>query len=292
MKQRDILELLLLSAIWGSSFIFMRASAPSFGPIPLIAVRVVIAAVFLSSILAWHGKFFELKGKFWQLAVLGTINSAIPFVLFAYATLSLNAGVAAVLNATAPLFAALVGLVLRIEKQRWQRLLGLLIGFLGVVTLVYRNLEASDNQLAVMAGLGAGLAYGIAAHFSQRFLSGVNPLVVSGGSQIAASLLLLPLAFLYWPSVMPNSNAWLCALLLGVMCTAVAYLLYFHLIQQVGPTRAMAVAYLIPVFAMVWGALWLSETITWNMVAGCVIVLAGTTLIARSSQKKRPQGAE
>ena len=219
--------------------------------------------------------------------LLGALNSAIPFTLFAYATLTMTAGDAAVLNATAPLFGGLIGYAWFRESLSLQKVIGLAIGFLGVVILVWGKLSGITAVLPLSAGLFAAVLYGVAAHFSKRSLKNVPPLVVSTGSLIAASLMLLPLAALTWPDNSPTIKAWLCVVALGFGCTAIAYLLYFRLLKNVGPSNAMTVAYLIPVFGILWGYLLLNESVTISTWIGGLTVLVGTSLV-NMSQKSLP----
>lgn len=283
MKTRDVIELLLLAAIWGSSFLFMRVASPEFGPIPLVEIRVAIAAIFLVIVLAWRsgrGGLRGLLGKTVPMTFLGAVNSALPFSLFSYATLYVTAGFAAVVNASSPLFGALVAYLWFREGLSRPRILGLGIGFLGVVVLVWGNISfrGDGNGWAVVAALSASLAYGICANYTKRHLRGVDPIVTASGSQIAATVVLLPLAIRYWPATTPSFMSWVSAIALGIMCTGVAYIFYFRLLEHVGPTRALAVTYLIPLFGMIWGLVFLGEGITRNMIAGCAVILLGTAL--------------
>jgi len=280
MKTRDLMELLFLAALWGGSFLFMRVASPEFGPIPLIEIRVAIAAMFLLTVLAWRAGLSGLRGKAVPLIVLGAINSALPFSLFAYATLYVTAGFAAVLNASAPLFGALVAYLWFRESLTRARVVGLGVGFLGVLVLVWGKIsfKGDGSGWAVVAALTASLAYGFAANYTKRHLTGHDPVVTATGSQIAATALLMPLAFLYWPAARPSLPSWLSAIALGIACTGIAYILYFRLIAHVGPTRAIAVTYLIPLFGMIWGLVFLHEAITPSMMAGCAVILLGTAL--------------
>ena len=289
MGPRDILEWLLLGALWGASFLFMRVASPEFGPIALIAMRVSVAAIFLAvPILLRHE--LPLMFRNWKkLAILGALNSAIPFTLFAYATLSMTAGDAAVLNATAPLFGGLIGYVWFREVLSLQKVSGLILGFGGVVILVWGKLSGVASITPLIAGLSAAIMYGVAAHFSKRSFKDVPPLVVSTGSLFAASLMLLPLAVLTWPTTMPSGKSWLCVAALGFGCTAIAYLLYFRLLRNVGTSKAMTVAYLIPVFGILWGFLLLHESVTLATWIGGATVIAGTTLVNLPQQPPKTQ---
>jgi drug/metabolite transporter (DMT)-like permease len=280
MKTRDLMDLFVLGAIWGASFLFMRVAAPEFGAIPLIAARVGIAAIFLIGVLARRRGLDQLFRNAPRLTFLGAINSAIPFSLFAYAVLSVTAGFASVLNSTAPLFGALVGFIWLRDRPSPARIAGLIVGFAGVLVLVWGRVSLADDGggVAVLAGLSAAVLYGISANYVKKRLSHVDSLVIATGSLVAATALLLPLAMMYWPVTPPGRLAWVSAVLLGVICTGIAYILYFRLLSRVGPSKTLAVTYLIPAFGVLWGHLLLHEPITASMVVGCSVILAGTTL--------------
>ena len=280
MGTRDLLELLVLGAIWGASFLFMRVAAPQFGAIPLIAARVGIGAVFLIAVLARRGGLNRLRAQIAPLTLLGAVNSAIPFSLFAYAVLSVTAGFASVLNSTAPLFGALVAFIWLRDRPSPMRIAGLLLGFAGVLVLVWGRLSLPGDPggPAVLAGLTAAVLYGISANYAQTRLSRVDPLVIATGSLIAATVLLMPLALLFWPETPPGRMAWVSAVLLGVICTGIAYIFYFRLLSRIGPAKTLAVTYLIPAFGVLWGYVLLDEPITASMIVGCAVILLGTTL--------------
>ena len=280
MKSRDFVDLLMLGGIWGASFLFMRVAAPEFGAIPLIAARVGIAAIFLIGVLAQRGGLRDLYPNAGRLTLLGAVNSAIPFSLFAYAVLSVTAGFASVLNATAPLFGALVAFIWLRDRPSATRIAGLIVGFAGVLVLVWGRLSVpgAGGGWAVLAGLSAAVLYGISANYVKKRLSDVDPFVIATGSLIAASVLLLPLAVIYWPETPPGGVSWVSAVLLSVICTGVAYILYFRLLGRIGPAKTLAVTYLIPAFGVMWGHLLLHEPVTTSMVVGCAVILLGTTL--------------
>ena len=283
MKARDLADLLLLAALWGGSFLFMRVAAPEFGPLALIEMRVAIAAAFLVGLVALRrpAAFGALRRDAGAIAIVGTLNSALPFVLFAYAVLSLTAGVASILNATTPLFGALVAWLWLGDRLSTGRVLGLAIGFVGVLVLVWGRAGApggAGSLLAVAAALGASLSYGVSASYTKRRLTGVDPLALAAGSQLSAAVLLAPLALAAWPTQPVSTQAWGCALLLAVGSTAIAYVIFFRLIARIGPARAITVTFLVPVFGVLWGWLALGEAPTVAMAAGAAVVLAGTAL--------------
>lgn len=280
MKARDVADLLLLAALWGASFLFTRIATPAFGPFAIAELRIAIAAVVLLALLAWRGGLGELAPNARRLVFLGSVNSAIPFALFAYAALSITAGMAAIINATASLFGALVAWLWLRERLTALQWLGVAIGFAGVLWLTgaKSGFQLGGTGLAMLAGLVATLSYGVAANATKHFLTGVRPLAIAAGSQSAAAVLLLPFAIAAWPVLPPTALDWVSVVALGVFCTGLAYILYFRLIARVGPAKTMTVAYLIPAFAMLWGALFLAETVTPAMLAGCAVILVGTSL--------------
>lgn len=281
MKSVDIVELLALGSLWGSSFLFMRIASPEFGALPLIAVRVTMAALFLAPILLWSSRNAQAAwSRRGEMLVLGFFNSAFPFVLFAFATLSLTAGYTAVINATAPLFTAIVAFLWVGERLGKLGVLGLLVGLGGVLVLVWDKLSVGQGNAfwAIAAGLVGAFSYGIAANHARARFSGIGSLEMACGSQVAASVLLLPLCWFWWPQEPPSLRAWLAVLALGVPCTGVAYIFYFRLLSRLGPSRAVTVTYLVPIAAMIFGAIFLGEAVTLQMLAGCGLILLGTGL--------------
>lgn len=280
MTHRDRLELILLAAIWGASFLFMRIAVPEFGTYALVELRVGIGALFLLAVLVWQGGVGQMMQLVVPLVVVGIFGSALPFVLFAWGTLTITAGTAAVVNATAPLFAALVGYIWLRDKLRTVQSIGLAIGFAGVLLLLWDKvaLNVEGATVATIACLGAALSYGISVNYTKKNLSGVSPVVNAAGSQLAAALLLLPLSISYWPAEPVSARSWYSAVALGILCTGFAFILYFRLIARVGPARAISVTYLIPVFGIFWGVIFLDETISKGMLGACAVIFVGIAL--------------
>jgi drug/metabolite transporter (DMT)-like permease len=280
MKLSQITELLLLAALWGGSFLFMRVAAPEFGPIWLIECRVLLAGLTLLPLLWKQGLMGHLRSHLRALMVVGLLNSALPFSLLAFSSLSLPAGTTAILNGTVPFFGVGVAYIWLHEPLTRSRMLGLLVGFTGVVVLVGLRGTAitPDILLAIATGLCAALMYAIAAPFIRLNLRGVPSLVIATGSQLSAAVFLLPLLPFTQPAVAPSEQAIWAVVGLAILSTSIAYILYFRLIQTVGSTRALTVAYLIPLFAILWGALILHEAITVSMVAGGALILSGTAI--------------
>jgi drug/metabolite transporter (DMT)-like permease len=280
MDTASVFRLFLLAAIWGGSFLFMRIGVPVFGPAALIAFRVAIAAVFLWLASVPLKKSLEFRRHWRHYLIIGLLNSAFPFVLFAYAAESLSASLLSILNATSPLWGAIVAaLWLRTPVTR-SIALGLFCGLAGVVLLVGGGvaLTGSAGWPALAAALIAPMSYSVASTYTKACPSDATAFGNAHGSMWMASLLVLPVVFLVPLRQTPHAGDWAAVAALGVLCTGAAYLLYFRLIEEVGPTRALSVTFLIPVFGVLWGALFLDEAIGWDKVAGGLLVLAGIAL--------------
>ena len=276
-------EFLLLSALWGASFLFMRLGAAEFGPLPTAGLRVALAAAFLLPILLRQGQWPALRRHWRPILFAGLINSAIPFALFAWAVLHIATGLTSILNATVPLFGALVAwawLGDRINRLRW---LGLALGFIGVALLAWRapggvSAGGSHAGWALVACLLASTCYAVAASYTRRYLTGVPALASATGSLLGAALVLALPTLWFWPDTTPGLRAWGAVAAIAVLCTGIAYIMYFRLIARVGSSRALAVTFLAPVFAVLYGMLFLGEHVTpWMLGCGLVIV-CGTLL--------------
>lgn len=280
MKAQDLQQLFLLAAIWGSSFLFMRLAVDDFGTWPLMLVRVGVAAVALLSIVAWQKKWQAMRQYGLPIAFVGVVNAAIPFSLFVYATQHLPTGTIAVINAMTPLFGALIARVWLGEHLSGSRLLGLIVGFSGIVFLVYDKLFFQDQHqsLAVFASLAATVSYGIAASFSTKYLKGADPITVTAGSFSSATLCVLPLAIYFWPHHPVSFKAWGSALSLALFCTAVAYIIFYRLVASIGGARSVTVTFLVPPFGIIWGVLLLNEPFGLNELFSTTLVLIGTLL--------------
>jgi drug/metabolite transporter (DMT)-like permease len=279
MSPRVAFDFVLLAALWGSSFLFMRIAAPEFGAFALSGLRVFIAGVLLLAIVIVMKRGTDLVRHWKPIAVMGVLNSAFPFLFFAYALVHITSGLGAILNATVPLWGAVVAFVWLRDRMSAIRVLGLVLGFIGVAWLVWGKVSFKPGSgLAVIACLAATLFYGITASYSKRFLSGVDPVCSAAGSQLSAAFVLIPLALIFWPDHEISVKAWLSAGALAVFCTALAYILYFRLLREIGPSKTITVTFLIPVFGMAWGALFLDETVSLQMLVACSVILLGTAI--------------
>lgn len=288
------IDLVLLGALWGASFLFMRIGAAEFGAIPTAGVRVMIAMLVLLPLMWIRGQAGDFARHWKATLLIGVSNSALPFALFAFALLTINSGLAAVLNATVPMFGALVAWAWFRERPDNWRLLGLVVGFVGVALLAghsagFRGNGGISPVWAVLACLGACLSYGISASATRRFLTGVPAFATAAGSQVGASLALAIPTWYFWPARMPGTQAWLALLAVGVACTGLAYVLFFRLIAAAGPQRALTVTFLVPVFAVFYGAIFLHEEITsWMLMCAGVIVcgVALSTGLVKPGRRK------
>ena len=275
-----LVDFVLLAALWGASFLFMRLAVVEFGPWPTAALRVGVATLFLTPLLLLRGQWGELQRHARPILLFGAVNSGLPFALYCYALMSITTGLSAILNATVPLFGAVIAWLWLGDRLNVSRVLGLVLGFAGVVMLAWdqANFKPGGTGWAVLACLLATLLYGVAANMAKRHMTGVTPLATATGSQLGASLVLVVPAIWTWPAGMPGLRAWAAIVAVGVVCTGIAYILYFRLIANVGPARTTAVTFLLPLFSLVYGAVFLDESIThWMLVCGAVI-LGGTAL--------------
>jgi drug/metabolite transporter (DMT)-like permease len=280
MTTANLFRLILLAAIWGSSFLFMRISAPVLGPAVLIEYRVALAALFLAVVGLFLKKRLDLRANWKHYLILGLLNSALPFLLFAFAARTLTASVLSVLNATAPMWGALIGAVWSRQRIGARTALGLLLGTAGVALLVGFDHVTSlpGAALAVAAALAAAFCYSVASAYARSARS-VEPFANAHGSMWAATLLVIPALPFFPAPAEPTIGILGAAITLGILCTGIAYIIYFRLIEEVGTTSALTVTFLNPLFGIMWGVLFLGEAIGWYTVAGAAIVIAGTALV-------------
>lgn len=287
MKLRNFCELLLLSAIWGSSFLFLRIASPAFGPIFLIEMRVLSGLLVLLPVFFVMRKYQEFKLHWKMILLVSLLNMAIPFCFFAYSALNMGAGLLSIMNATVPIFTAMVGFLYFRQRLSQLGFAGLVVGLLGVAILMSESRAESGitSDLAIPAALFASILYGIAINLAAHKLQGVSGITITTGSLFFSSAILLPLAIRSRPEVIPEGVIWLSVLSLGIVCTGVGYVLFYRLIAEIGSQRAITTTYLIPLFSIFWGSLFLGETLTVAMFLGGVTVLLGVALTTgRSSQ--------
>jgi drug/metabolite transporter (DMT)-like permease len=280
MTTASLARLLALSAIWGASFLFMRMGAPVLGPTWLIGCRVLFAALFLAVVGAALRKPLDARRNAGHYLVLGLFNSALPFLLFAFAARTLSASLLSILNATAPIWGAVIGALWTRTALSPRAMLGLALGVAGVALLVGFDPSAlrAGAPLAIMLALAAAVSYGIATNYAKSARK-VEPFANAHGSMWAATLLIVPAMPFVPPAALPSLPIALAVLALGIVCSGIAYLLYFRLVADIGAASALTVTFLVPVFGVLWGHLFLGEPLGWNTLAGALVVIVGTALV-------------
>ena len=284
LRRRDWLpEFVLLGMIWGSSFFFTRMATQEFGPWSTAWMRVSVATLTLLPIVLWQRQAPTIKAEWLSLLGMGFFNSAVPFFCFAFALQSLSTGLSSILNATTPLFGALIAWVWLKDRPKQWRGLGLLLGFAGSAWLATSapggvSFKAGGSGWAILACLLATSCYCFSSIYSQRHLQHVSPMVIAAGSQLGALVVLALPGYWFWPTHWPSTNAWLSLLAVGMMSTGLAYVIYFRLIAKTGAARTMTLTYLIPLFANLIGVLALDEIITGPMLLAGVVILLGTAM--------------
>lgn len=281
MKPIDLARLFLLAALWGGSYLLIRIAVPVLGVFFTMSLRVILAAFVLIVYIWMTQRSFKLENRWRSYFLLGLLNNVIPFVLIAIAVVNLNASIAATLNATTPLFTAIVAAIWLKEELTGQKILGLLLGIVGVAILVgWSPLPLSP---AVIVGgilaLFAALSYAIAAVYARRQFVTSKPSNTTMGQLIGSSVLLLPVVFVSVPAKIPPIGILLAILTLAIFCTTFAYLLYFQLISSTGATRSATVTFLIPVFSLLFGHLFLGEPVNAGLILGLLIILFSVWLV-------------
>ncbi|MBC3861999.1 EamA family transporter [Undibacterium jejuense] len=288
MRSSDLFRLFSLAAIWGASFLFMRIIAPVLGAFWTAEIRVGLAGLAL---IAWMlvSKQPIVFRQYWKsFLILGAISTALPAVFYAYAAQHIPAGYSAIMNATSPLWGAVMAAIFLGEKFTLRKMAGMLVGVLGVAMLVRLGpVEwSTELLLALLACSAATICYALAGVYTKKLSVDVNPVLMATASQVGGALFLLPsLPFSPVPGAVTTTIV-LAAAALSLLCSAIAYLLYFRLIHDIGPTKALTVTFLIPLFALLWGFLFLNENITLSTLAGCAGVVLATCLVVLTPAKK------
>lgn len=274
-------RLVALAAIWGASFLFIRITSPAVGPVLTADARMLIGGLTLAAYFGVIG-FDAQWRRFWpHYLVVGILTSALPFLLYAYAALSLSAGLLAVINATSPMWGALLSAWLLRERLSVLVIAGLAIGVAGVALVTRPEAGGSFAALPILAATGAAFCYGLAGTYMRRWAQDVPPRGMAVGTQLAGGALVVPLLALAPPAAMPSALVIGCLLALGLVCSAVAYVLYFRLVTDIGAAGALTVTYLIPAFGVAWGALFLGESVSLPMLGGAALILLGTFFVLR-----------
>ena len=283
MRRADVLRLVVLAIIWSASFVFIRVLAPVLGPVWVATARLLFGGAALVLAFVALRRHLDVARHWRAYLFVGVLNTSLPFLLFAYAALTLPASYLVILNAALPLFGAVASSVWLGERLTAAKMTGLAAGAAGVMLVSRAGPVAPDATfaIAVAASLGAVLCYALAGVWVKRRAATLPSLAMAGWSQLLGGIALLPLAALAPVHGPITFGVVVNVLLLALVCSAVAYVLYFRLIADVGPTRAMTVTFLMPAFGMLWGFLLLDETITFAMVAGAALIVGGTATVLR-----------
>jgi drug/metabolite transporter (DMT)-like permease len=280
---RTPLELGLLGAVWGGSFLFMRVAAPDFGAFPLVEARLALGALVLMPFL-WRARAQFTPVLWLRIAGIAAVNSVLPFCLFAWGAERAPAGIGAITNAMTVMFTALVAFLLYGERIGARRLIGLAAGFVGVAILASGRSAGASIGAAALAGTLAALLYGFGINFVRHYLTGYPAAAVAAANLASGAVLLAPLALYTWPHHPIAATSWLSAVLLGVLCTGVAFVFYYRLIARIGAPRTSTVTYLIPLFGVIWAWLLLGEPLTMSMALAGALILAGVALSQREAK--------
>lgn len=286
MNATHFFQLIFLAALWGASFLFIRIAVPEFGPFWLVWARVLAGGLFLFATAALLRRRLPVRGNTPHFLALGFLNTALPFVLFSFAAESLSASLLSIINSTAPLWGVVFGIALSRRLPAASVAAGLVAGCLGVALLVTRDTSAlaANSALPIAAAVLAPLCYGLASHYARLRTGHLEPFAVANGSMWGALACCLPALFFVAPPAGSelaaySGRALWAALALGVLCTGLAYLIYFRLIRDIGAASALTVTFLIPLFGILWGALFLDEAVSAATLVGAAFVLLGTALV-------------
>jgi drug/metabolite transporter (DMT)-like permease len=283
-KIKNIIDFILLSALWGGSYVFMKFTAGFIEPIVVAESRMLIAAVCLGLFSLFNRHWWQYLRMTWpqyqKTFVISIFNSVIPFTLFTYAMQYLNAGIGAILNATSPIWTAIIAAFWLKDRLSPYRLFGLFLGFLGIVLLVWGKVSFSVGGLGLpfLASIGVTISYGFATNYMKKYCEGIHPIGMTLVSMIIGSFILAIPAYQHFPTGFVPNSAWIGMLGLGVGSTAVAYFLFYRLIEQTSPAIAISTTFLVPVFSILWGDIFLNEEPTLQMMVCGGIILLGTAL--------------
>jgi len=284
MRAADYGRLVALAAIWGAAFIFMRVAAPVLGAVWTPELRVLLGGLALLAWLRFRGIDPGLRVYWRSYLLIGSVGIAAPFALYSFAAIHATASLLAIVNATSPIFGLAWGVLFRDERVTARKATGLALGIAGVVLIARPAGPAADPLFgfAVAAALGACCLYGVVGVLVKRYSGGASPRSMAAGNQLAAAVVLIPLLPFAPPLAVPSVLVLANVLALALLASGVAFVLYFRLIADVGATRALTVTYLIPLFGIFWGWLFLGEALPPSALAGGALILAGTILVTRS----------
>ena len=274
MESKDWVLLISLAAIWGSAFMFIKISAVEFGPILLVTLRLLIAGLVFMPLLLKKQNRLQFKPYLPSILIIAVVSNALPFTLFAFASLGATSNMLGILNGTTAFLTTFIAYFWLKEFISSKQIVGLFLGFIGVVILV-NPANGSSTILASMCALVGSLCYAFNGNYLQKYHQNSNKIVLIGWSMLFGGLLMLPLAVFNLPNQMPNFNSFLALLWLAVVSTGIGYLAYVRLIDRIGAVKTSTLTYLLPVFSIIWGAIFLNENITLIIFGGFMFVMMG-----------------
>ena len=274
MESKDWVLLISLAAIWGSAFMFIKISAVEFGPILLVTLRLLIAGLIFVPLLLKKQNRLQFKPYLSSILIIAVVSNALPFTLFAFASLGATSNMLGILNGTTAFLTTFIAYFWLKEFISSKQIVGLFLGFIGVVILV-NPANGSSTILASMCALVGSLCYAFNGNYLQKYHQNSNKIVLIGWSMLFGGLLMLPLAVFNLPNQMPNFNSFLALLWLAVVSTGIGYLAYVRLIDRIGAVKTSTLTYLLPVFSIIWGAIFLNENITLIIFGGFMFVMMG-----------------
>ena len=274
MESKDWVLLISLAAIWGSAFMFIKISAVEFGPILLVTLRLLIAGLVFMPLLLKKQNRLQFKPYLSSILIIAVVSNALPFTLFAFASLGATSNMLGILNGTTAFLTTFIAYFWLKEFISSKQIVGLFLGFIGVVILV-NPANGSSTILASMCALVGSLCYAFNGNYLQKYHQNSNKIVLIGWSMLFGGLLMLPLAVFNLPNQMPNFNSFLALLWLAVVSTGIGYLAYVRLIDRIGAVKTSTLTYLLPGFSIIWGAIFLNENITLIIFGGFMFVMMG-----------------
>ena len=274
MENKYWILITILGAVWGSAFMFIKIATPELGPIALVNIRLAVAGLIFIPFLLQQKYLKHFRRNFKNILVLSVINTALPFSLFAYASLESSSNMLSILNGTTAIMAVVISTIWLKIRLNFFQIMGVFIGLFGIVVLANPD-NVYISMKATIFCLSAAFCYALSANYIQKFAYKTNTIVLIGWSLVIATVLLLPITFFNLPSQLPSNNVIFSILWLGVISTGVAFLGYVRLIEKVGAVKTATVAYFIPVFGVIWGYIFLGEPITLQILIGMILILIG-----------------
>lgn len=279
MNLKITIYFIFLAAVWGASFMFMRVGVPEFGAYAFGGLRVGIAGLVLLPLLLKPTRLQEYKANWLKLSLIGVISTGAPFMLFSFAAYQINAGTLSVINAAVPVITGVIAHCFFRDYLSKQQFVGLIVGVLGVALLVSDGLDSGSGSLwAFAAALGACLCYAVSSNLAKRYLAGISPMTTASSGLLASGFVTLPLVIYHFPTASVSWAAWGAVIAIAVISTAAAMIIFYVVLQSIGPTKTVTVTLLIPLFGIFWGATLLGEQVSADMLLGTIVILSGTAL--------------